>query len=371
MSTPQPLDRRPDSLVFDALATFVPAWGPSGREGAVREAIVHWLAAHAPGVQIVRVDALGNLITRVAPAAGAPATDDRAPRLLLAAHMDEIGCIATHVDGAGFVRFNAVGGLPIADLVGTRVRFADGVEGTVGIEASARKAQPAPAPTLDALYIDVGASSREDCPVRVGDAATYGGGLTLLAGGRRAIAHNMDNRAGCAAVAEALRRISLAPGAAEVWGVFTVQEEIGLRGARTVGFGVPADVALAVDITGSGDLPGGPPLALALGQGAAIKICDGGMISHRGVVAWLTELAGRHGIPSQPEVLPGGTTDAAALQVSGAGVPSGAVSIPTRHAHRPGQIIDLGDLEATAALLAAAGVAGAGPLAGTWYTPQD
>lgn len=366
MNPSSDMDRAVDSLVYDALAAFVPAWGPSGREGAVRGAITSWLAAHAPSVEVVRVDALGNLVTRVAPAAAAAAGP--APRLLIAAHMDEIGFIATHVDAGGFVRFNAVGGLPIADLVGHRVRFADGVEGTIGIEASARKAQPAPPPTLDTLFIDVGATSRDDCPVRVGDAATYGGGLSLLAGGRRAIAHNMDNRAGCAALAEALRRIAARPGAAEVYGVFTVQEEIGLRGARTAGFGVPADVALAVDITGSGDLPGAAPLALSLGHGAAIKIGDGGMLSHRGVVAWLTDLAAAHGIASQPEVLPGGTTDAAALQVAGAGVPAGAVSIPTRHAHRPGQIVDLGDLEAAAALLAAAG---AGLRDGAWYTPQD
>lgn len=363
---PAPTSPPPPSPLLEALAAFVRVWGPSGREDAVRAAIVDWLARHAPAVEVVRVDALGNLVTRV-PAAGAGG-GRRAPRLLVAAHMDEIGVIVTHVDAAGFVRFGAVGGLPTADLVGWRVRFESGLEGAIDVEASARKGAPPPPTTLDALYIDVGAADRAACPVGVGDAAVLGGGLGWLDGGRRAVAPNMDNRAGCAVLAEALRRLSLARPANEVFGVFTVQEEIGLRGAQTAGFGVPADVALAVDITGAGDLPGAAPLALALGAGAAVKLGDGGMLSHRGVADWLLALAASGGIPVQREVLPGGTTDAAALQVARAGVPAGAVSVPTRHAHRPGQIIDLGDLEAAAALITAAGL---GQLDQPWYAPQD
>lgn len=364
-TAPAPPAAPPPSPLLDALATFVPVWGPSGREDAVRRAIVGWLARHAPAVEVVRVDALGNLVTRV-PAAAGPG--QRAPRLLMAAHMDEIGVIVTHVDAGGFVRFGPVGGLPLPDLVGWRVRFESGLEGTIDVEAAARKGQPPPAPTFDSLYIDVGAADRAACPVGVGDAAVLGGGLGWLDGGRRAIAPNLDNRAGCAALAEALRRLSLASPAAEVFGVFTVQEEIGLRGAQTAGFGVPADVVVAVDITGAGDLPGAAPLALSLGAGAAVKLGDAGMISHRGVADWLLALAASHAIPTQREVLPGGTTDAAALQVARAGVPAGAVSIPTRHAHRPGQIADLGDLEAATALLTAAGL---GPIDEPWYPPQD
>jgi len=379
-ASPSTVANAPSAPLLDALVTFTAAWGPSGREGAVRDAIIAWLAAHAPTVDIVRIDALGNLFTRVGAAgeaaagaaAGVPADDRTAPgrpaRILIAAHMDEIGVIATHVDATGFVRCSAVGGVPIADLVGCRVRFESGLEGVIDAEAIARKAAAGQTATLDMLYIDVGAPDRAACPVRVGDAAAYAGGLVWQDGGRRAMAHNMDNRAGCAALAEALRRAAAAPGAAEVWGVFTVQEEIGLRGARTAGFDVPCDVAIAVDITGAGDLPGAAPLALALGGGAAVKISDGGMISHRGVVGWLERLAADGHIPVQPEVLPGGTTDAAALQLTGAGVPAGAVSIPTRHAHRPGQVIDLGDLEAAAALLAATRI---GPSGEAWYTPQD
>lgn len=355
----------PPSPLLDALAAFVPVWGPSGREDAVRLAIVDWLARHAPAVEVVRVDALGNLVTRVPPAAG---DGRRPPRLLVAAHMDEIGVIVTHVDAGGFVRFGPVGGLPVPDLVGWRVRFENGLEGTIDAEAAARKGQPPPALTLDGLYIDVGAADRAACPVGVGDAAVLGGGLCWLDGGRRAMAPNFDNRAGCAALAEALRRLSLDRPAAEVFGVFTVQEEIGLRGAQTAGYGVPADIALAVDITGAGDLPGAAPLALSLGAGAAVKLGDAGMLSHRGVADWLLALGAAHGIPTQREVLPGGTTDAAALQVARAGVPAGAVSIPTRHAHRPAQVIDLGDLEAAAALLTAAGL---GPFDQPWYPPQD
>lgn len=353
------------SPLLDALAAFVPVWGPSGREEAVRSAIAAWLARHAPAVEVMRVDAMGNLVTRL-PARRA--TGPRPPRLLLAAHMDEIGVIANHVDAAGFVRFSAVGGVPVADLVGLRVRFEGGLEGVVDVEAAARKGQPPPPPALDGLYIDVGAAGRDGCPVAIGDAAVFTGGLSWLAGGRRAMAPNMDNRAGCAALAEALRRLAEAEPAAEVFGVFTVQEEIGLRGAQTAGFGVAADVALAVDITGAGDLPGAAPLALALGAGAAVKLADGGMISHRGVAEWLFERAAAGGIPVQREVLPGGTTDAAALQLARTGVPAGAVSIPTRHAHRPGQVVDLGDLEAVTALLVAAGL---GPFDQPWYAPED
>ncbi len=148
---------------------------------------------------------------------------------------------------------------------------------------------------------------------------------------------------------ETLRR--LAPGPNEILGVFTVQEEVGLRGAGASAFGVEPDVAIALDVTLTGDTPEARTMAVALGKGPAIKVKDSGMIAHRGLRAALERAAEAASVPVQLEVLVGGSTDAAAIQISRAGVPAGCISIPSRYVHTPSQVVDMEDVEGAVRLL--------------------
>ena len=139
----------------------------------------------------------------------------------------------------------------------------------------------------------------------------------------------------------------------EIFAVFTVQEEVGVRGATTSAFGVQPDVAIAIDVTDTGDTPESNTMAVALGKGPAIKVKDSGMLAHRGVKTALITAAQENKIPYQLEVLTGGSTDAMAMQVSREGVPAGVVSIPTRYVHTPSEMVDFDDAQNAVKLLVA------------------
>lgn len=323
----------------DLLEQLCAVWGPSGREGRVRELLMTLVAPH---VDEMRVDALGNLIA-IRRAAGDVAD---APRVMVAAHMDEIGVVVTHVDKEGFLRFGPVGGILTGNLIGTRVTFEDGTVGVIGAE---KRADGSKAPTLDELFIDVGAARAADVRQGVGDMAAFHHRLDWSGG--RPIAPNHDDRIGCVMLVAALRR--LRPGPNTLVAVFSTQEEVGTRGAETAAFGAEPQLAIALDITGAGDTPKAPPLALKLGAGAAVKVKDGGMIASPTLRRLMETRARAAGIPYQLEVLTGGTTDARAMQTSRAGVPAGAISVPTRYGHSPSQVIDLADVRAGVDLLLA------------------
>ena len=231
------------------------------------------------------------------------------------------------------------------NCVGGRVAFADGTVGVIYVETKGRDASKAP--KFEQLYLDVGATSRDDCPVRVGDAAMFVRPLTVQ--GTRLIAKAMDDRIGCAVMVEALRRLKKSPH--DLYFVFSVQEEVGLIGARTSAYGIEPDLAIAVDVTLTGDTPEAKPMAVELGQGPAIKVQDSGMIAHPEVRDLLVKRAEEAGIPYQMEVLVGGTTDAAAMQLVHAGVPSGCISVPCRYVHSPSEMVDEGDVENSVELL--------------------
>ena len=184
----------------------------------------------------------------------------------------------------------------------------------------------------------------------MGDVACFQ--RTCEALGDRMVAKAMDDRIGCAVLLQVMRELGASPH--DLSFVFTVQEEVGLRGAVTSGYGVEPDIALAVDVTLTGDTPECPPMAVELGAGPAIKIKDGGMLAHIGVKDWLLAKAGGAGIPFQREVLVTGTTDASAIQTTRAGVPAGCVSIPTRYVHMPSEMVDYRDVQGAVKLLVAA-----------------
>jgi putative aminopeptidase FrvX len=311
-------------------------YGPSGAEEEIRAVI---RAEVEPLADEVRVDPLGSLV------AHKQSGGSEGKRIVLAAHMDEIGVMVTYVDERGFARFTGIGGVSTLNCVGGRVVFADGTLGVIGVEQKRDDADKVP--QMAQLYIDVGATGRDDCPVRVGDAAVFA--RPFAAQGTRLVAKAIDDRIGCAILIETLRRLARTPH--DVYVVFSVQEETTLSGARTSAYRIDPDLAIAVDITATGDTPESRHMAVALGQGPAIKVQDRRMIAHAAVRELLVQRAQAAGIPYQLEVLEAGTTDAAAMQLVRAGVPAGCVSIPCRYFHTPSEMVDEEDVEHSVQLL--------------------
>ncbi len=316
-------------------------FSPSGYESAIRDVIRSEVLPYADEI---RVDALGNLIVRKGPAK----TDGKSlpKKIMIAAHMDEIGIIATHIDANGFVRFTGIGGVYPRNLPGGRVRFLNGTTGIIGQEPSDKSTETIP---LDKCYIDVGASSAKDHPVKIGDVAGFD--RSFIEMGDRLVSKTMDDRIGCAVAIQALHDLKSTPH--EVFFVFTTQEEVGTRGAETSAYGIDPDLGFSIDVTGWGDTPKQLGLDISLGKGPAIKIKDGGMMADPRIVNWMIRTAEKAKIPYQREVLLGGTTDARAMQIVRAGIPVGCISIPCRYVHTPSEMVDLRDVKHAVELVTA------------------
>lgn len=312
------------------------AYGPSGYEQHIRDLIRAEIDGRADEITVNR---LGSLIALRRGSRGEH-------QIMLTAHMDEIGIMVTHVDDKGFLRFAPIGGLNPITLTGGRVVFGDGTIGVIGVE---KREDRSKAPTLEQLYIDVGAKDKASCKIKVGDAAGFMRSFQDL--GDRLIAKTMDDRIGCAILIETMRQLKKSPH--DVYFVFSVQEEMTLAGAQTAAFQIAPDMALAVDVTGVGDTPEAPKMAVSLGKGPAIKVRDSGMIAHRGVKELMIKRAEEKRIPYQLEVLSGGTTDAMAIQITREGVPSGCLSIPCRYIHTPSEMVDYADVLNSVKLLLA------------------
>jgi putative aminopeptidase FrvX len=321
-------------------------FSPSGYESDIREVIRAEVEALADEV---RVDALGNLIVRKG------SKDKNGKRIMLAAHMDEIGLIVTHIDANGFLRFTSVGGVRPHTMLSGRVHFNNGTEGVIGMEDAW---QADKLPGLRECYIDTGATSAKDCPVKVGDVAAFQRPYLEL--GRRLVAKSMDDRIGCAVLIETLRSLKASPPRAgtgtsshELYFVFTTQEEVGTRGATTSAFGIDPDIGLSADVTLTGDTPKCRPMAISLGKGPAVKVKDSGMLADARIVEWMCTTAEKRRIPYQREVLDGGSTDARAIQMARSGVPAGCLSIPCRYVHTPSEMVDYEDVQNSVKLLVA------------------
>ncbi len=314
-------------------------FSPSGYESPVRDVI---RAEVAGLVDDMRVDALGSLIAHKAPTIG----KNPAKKIMIAAHMDEIGIIATHIDEKGFVRFGGIGGVYPRNLAGSRVRFANGTPGVIGYEPVEKFLESQP---LEKCYIDVGASSNKNHPIKIGDVASFD--RPFLDMGERLVAKSMDDRIGCVVAIEALRALKSSP--LDVYVVFTTQEEVGTRGAETSAFGIDPDLGFSIDVTGWGDTPAQKGFTMDLGKGPAIKIKDGGMLSDPRIVNWMIRTAEKAKLPYQREVLPGGTTDARAMQLVRAGVPVGCISIPCRYVHSASEMVDYNDVQNAVKLIVA------------------
>ena len=318
----------------ELIKTLVESYGPSGFEGEVRSIIGEEIKQH---VDEITIDAMGNLIAY-------KKGDGSGLKVMVAAHMDEIGVMVTHVTEKGFLRFTNIGGLYPHTLMGARVQFADGTVGVVYSEKLENRKLVHP---LDKHYIDVGATNREDCLIEVGAAAGFK--RTFVVQGSHLIAKSMDDRIGCAVAIECLRRLKTTPH--DVYFVFSVQEEVGTRGAQTAANALEVDVGIAIDVTTTGDTPESGTMAVALGKGPAIKVKDSGMISHSGLVRQMRQRAEIAEHPFQLEVLDGGSTDARSMQIAGGGSAAGCISIPCRYVHSQSEMVDKGDVENSVKLL--------------------
>ncbi len=321
----------------DLIGKLVDVYGPSGHEGQVR-ALIEGLARDA--ADEIRTDAMGNLIALKRGTGGGK-------RIMIAAHMDEIALIVSYVDKKGFLRVGRVGGVFLPTLIGSQVRFANGVTGVVAREKWLTGGSTSQLPKWEEVYIDVGATSPEDAPVGVGDVGVFVRPFADL--GTRIVGKAMDDRVGCAIALQALRTMGESPN--DVYFCFTVQEEVGTRGALVSAFGVEPEVGVAIDVTDTGDTPESQPMSVSLGEGPAIKVMDSGFLTHPGVKDWMIGSAERLDIPYQLEVLLAGSTDARAIQTSRAGVPAGCISIPTRYVHTQSEMVDMGDVEGSVRLL--------------------
>ena len=319
---------------LELLTNLIETFGPPGYEERIRKLI---RSEVEPLADEIWVDPLGSLVAR-------RSGDGSGEKIVLAAHMDEIGVMVTHVDEHGFLRFTRMGGVFPRNCIGSRVRFADGTLGVIYVE---RREDSTKIPKLSQLFIDVSATSRDDAPVGVGDPAVFVRSLEMQ--GDRLISKVLDDRIGCYVLLETLRRLEASPH--DLYFVFSVQEEVTLSGARTSAYNIDPDMALAVDVTSTGDTPKALPMEVALGKGPAIKVQDAGMIAHPRVRTLLIEAAQRAEIPYQLEILQHGSTDAAAMQLTRAGVPSGCVSIPCRYVHSPSEMVHRRDVEQAIDLL--------------------
>ena len=322
--------------ILELMQTLHACHGPSGQEQAVAAAI-RTLAA--PYVDEITTDPLGNLICH---------KKGTGPKVMFAAHMDSIGMIVTHIDEKGYLRFGQVGGLSPHDLPGTPVRFANGTRGVVAVQG---KVEPKEW-KLEHLYIDVGARDREDAMtmVQVGDTAVYD--TTPFVNGEKLFSPYLDDRIACVVLLKALEQIT--DSSNDLYFVFTVQEEVGLRGARTAAYGIDPDYGIAVDVTDSDDIPDAPhECSSVAGKGAAIKVMDSSVICHPKVVKQLETLAQARNIPYQKDILRFGGTDAGAIHQTRAGVYTGGISVATRYVHTPLEVAHLEDVAACAALVAA------------------
>jgi endoglucanase len=320
--------------------------GVSGREDAVRGLVRRELEGL---VDEISIDSLGNLV--------AVRRGDGGPRVMLAAHMDEIGFLVRHVEESGFVRVHPVGGIFPKFLPAQRVRIhtSDGGSLLGVLSEPADLGMPneeTKVPKVEEFFVDVGLTGEAAADaIAPGDPVTMDRGLERSSD--RIVAKALDDRVGLFIIVEVLRRLPRGP--VEIVVVGSVQEEIGTRGAMVAAHRIAKDVAVAVDTTMARDLPDVPAgrVVTRLGKGVSIKIVDRYQITNAPLLAFVRDLARRHAIPHQLEVgLPGGT-DAGAIEVSGDGTPAIALSIPCRYAHTASETCDVGDVAATVQLLEA------------------
>lgn len=328
--------------MIDILKTFTHLQSvarPSGFESPCAQAIAE-LAG--PYCDEVKIDTLGNVICH---------KKGPGKKLMMAAHMDVIGLIITHIDKKGFLRFGALGGFVPYRLIGARMKLENGMGGSVWCDEKAMEEKKLEDITLNDLYLDIGAESEESARkmVQVGDVAVYEGDPQQL--GQMLLSPYCDDLIACAALLSAMSQVEKSEN--DLYFVFTVQEEVGLRGAATAAYAIDPDFGVCMDVTRTGDNPSEKAkMVVKLGAGPTIKIKDVSLLCNPQVIAHLREAAKEGDVPYQDEVLTAGGTDSAAIQKTRGGVLSGCISIPCRYIHSQNEMVSLKDVEQSARLMA-------------------
>ncbi|HLR34400.1 MAG TPA: M42 family metallopeptidase [Tissierellales bacterium] len=290
-------------------------YSPSSNEDRIREFIENEIKDY---VDEVEVDALGNLIAR---------KKGNGKKIMLAAHMDQIGLMITAIDKKGFLRFTNVGGISPDISLSQKVVFENGTVGVIYTEPMEDSSRI----ELDKMYIDIGAFSKEEAEqkVKIGDICVYKSGYEENE--NVVFSQCLDDRVGCYVLIDTIKNVKKTNN--DLYFVFSVQEEVGLRGAKTSAYRINPDMGIAIDVTGSGDTPKAKKFAISLDKGTAIKVKDNSILAHPKVRELMVEVAGEKDIPYQMEVLEFGGTDSGAIHLTREGIPSGVISIPTRYVH--------------------------------------
>lgn len=313
-------------------------WGVSGQEEQISSYIVDKIMESADSISI---DAVGNTI------ALKKGYGENKKKIMVAAHMDEIGVCVVRIMDNGLLRVKQIGGISAYVAYMNRVEFKNG---TVGMLACSQKIQDIKDSEMDKLYVDIGATSKEDAEkyVSVGDCAVIKGEYEELAN-RNVMAKAFDDRVACYILIKALQEMKNPYH--DIYFTFTVQEEVGLRGATVAAERVCPDLGIAIDITRSFDIPGEVHGNPELGKGVAIKISDGSVLCDVALNKELQKMAEENNIPYQLDALYAGGTDIGAIMKSCQGVKTLGLSIPTRYGHTPHNIINLADVESCTELL--------------------
>lgn len=319
--------------------------GAPGYEQRIREVVIQELKNIADDVSL---DNMGNIV-----ALKKGTTSDK--KVMVAAHLDEIGFIVTHVDDKGFLRFHTLGGFDPKTLTAQRV-IVHGKKDLVGVMGSKPIHVMTPeeknkAPLTTDFFIDLGMKKEEvEKWVNVGDTVTRERGLIEM--GDCINCKSLDNRISVYILLETLRMLEKP--SYDVYAVFTVQEEVGIRGASVSALKIQPDFGFGLDTTIAFDVPGAGAHenVTKLGEGTAIKIMDSSAISDYRIVNYLKKTASEKGIKWQPEILTAGGTDTSGIQrMTAGGAITGAISIPTRHIHQSIEMVHKEDVIASISLL--------------------
>lgn len=311
--------------------------GVSGDESAVREKIIEKIEGRCE----YRTDALGNLICFKK----GRKTPDK--KLMICAHMDEVGFIVTSVRQDGTLTFGEVGGVDPSVVIGRQVRVGKNlINGVIGSTAvhNLSKEQREKAPSMSSLYIDIGANNREEAEkyVSLGDCVYFDSEFTLL-GEKRIKSKAIDDRAGCAVMIKMI----LSELEYDAYFVFNVQEEIGLRGARVSAYSVNPDFAVVLEATTAADIDGvsGAKRVCTLGGGPVVSFMDRSTVYDKELYRLAFDISAEEGFPCQTKTMIAGGNDAGAIHTSRKGVRTIAVSVPCRYLHSPSCVIQWSDIE--------------------------
>lgn len=323
--------------MYETIKKYTGAFSVTGREKRLADLIE---ADLKPFAAEIKRDAMGNLIVYKKGA-------DPTKKLMIAAHMDEIGFIVTAIDDKGFVRVSNVGGINPLFTSYQIVAFENGTKGAIVADGSVKGDLK-----VKDLVIDIGAKDKKDAcrKVAVGDLCAPVPSFTRLMN-KRIAAKALDDRLGCAIAAKSAMNVKTP--AYDTYYVFSVQEEVGCRGTVPASFALQPDYAIAIDVTATGDAVGARPMEVSLGKGAAIKLKDSSVICSELMVNAMVDCAKQNKIAYQLEVLESGGTDTHSMQLAAGGCHAGCISIPTRYIHSPVETVDLGDVEACEKLLSA------------------